>query len=153
MGICSYLKQVSTETLVLLKQNPALVELFLAAQYLPESACWTQKKYWTGKSAEQAKERSQNKFDRFRCIDNFERTTLKDRFLDDWEISELDLDKSWMELTFFLSGYIPGYISSSAVPELEYLNASTLKILPRQGWFREIFAPKQSNKNNVFLNF
>jgi Domain of unknown function (DUF1877) len=153
MGICSELKQISIETLDVLKQDPQLVELFLAANYLPESALWKQRNYWNGVSAEQTKENSQNKFRRFRWSDKSEEETLKNQFLLEWEIPELDLDKSWMELTFFLAGYIPGDISSFAAPELESSKISSPKISTKQGWLGKIFAPKQPHRNKVFLDF
>jgi Domain of unknown function (DUF1877) len=148
MGIVGTLKQISIETLDLLRQDPLLTELFLAAQYLPESAAWKQKTYWNGESAEKTKAGSQDKFEKFRWTDQDEKETLTNQLLDEWEIPELDLDKCWMELTFFLSGYIPGYISSSAIPELDRFKEPT-----PQGWLSRLFSPRQSDPTKVFLDF
>lgn len=151
MGIVCELKQISIATVEVLRQDPSLVELFRAAKYLPESAFWRQATYWASDSAEQ--KRSQEKFERFRWIGKYKQETLKNQFLVEWEIPELDLDKSWSELTFFLAGYIPVYISSWAVPELEKFKTPNPQTSTQQGLFRKLFSPRSFYKQKDFLDF
>lgn len=143
MGICGELKQISVSTVEILRQDPSLVELFRAAQYLPESALWKQTT-WTDYSAEQTKERSQKEFR------SFKQHTLKQQFLAEWEIPELDLDKSWSELTCFLAGYRPGYISLWAVPELNRFRRLTST---RQSMIGKLFSLPPSYEEKDFLDF
>ncbi len=56
MGITSQLKEVSLETLELLKKKTTLCGAFMTAQYLPESAFWKKAKYLAGERAEQIKQ-------------------------------------------------------------------------------------------------
>lgn len=149
MGICAELKQISLSTLEILRQDPLLVKLFRTAKYLPESAFWRQTT-WTDKSAERTKERSQKEFRRFRSSNKYEQHTLKQQFLAEWEISELDLDKSWSELTCFLAGYRPGYISLWAVPELNRFRRPTSI---RQSIIGKLFSLPPSYQEKDFLNF
>jgi hypothetical protein len=120
MSIVGILKQISVSTLEILREEPLFVELFLAARYLPEAAYWRQVSYRTDDSAQRTKERSSEKFGRFRWADKHEQETLKNQFMIEWEIPELDLHKYYPELTFLLAGYVPHYISSEwTVPELK----------------------------------
>jgi Domain of unknown function (DUF1877) len=153
MGITSELKQISVETLDLLKKDPSLIDVFRAGSHLPEYAIWRQKINWNAESVEKAKEKFEKECERFRWADRAEKENLKNQFLMEWEIPELDLDKSWMELTFFLAGYIPGYVSTSAIPELDRFKISNPKISMPQGLLGKLFSPKQSDRNKVFLDF
>jgi hypothetical protein len=153
MGITSELKQISIETLDLLKKDSSLIDIFLAGRHLPEYALWRQKIDGNAESLEKEKERFEKECERFRWADKAEKEKLKNQFLIEWEIPELDLDKSWMELTFFLAGYIPGYVSTSAIRELECFKTSNPKISTPQGWLGKLFSPKQSYQNKVFLDF
>lgn len=85
MGITGQLKEICMPTLETLRQNPALVELFVCAKYLPESEA---------------------EFCQY--------PMLREPFAAEWATPELDLDKYFSELTFLLAGYVPGYFSDSA---------------------------------------
>jgi hypothetical protein len=147
MGIVGELKQVSVSTLEILRQNSPLVELFRTARYLPESASWKQT-YQTSDSAERIQKECQKEFERFRWVDKHEQETLKNQFLAEWEIPALSLDKSWSELTCFLSGYLPIYISSWAVPELEQFRTPI-----KQSILGRLFSRYPAYREKDFLNF
>lgn len=110
MGINSYLKAVSVSTLETLQQDPELIELFFAAQWLPESQVW-QKSYLKGKWSEQAKKQAAQQLS--------SHSSLKQLFLNEWEMPEANLHKYGDVLTFLLAGYVPGNISQQCtIPEL-----------------------------------
>ncbi|MGV0107647.1 DUF1877 domain-containing protein [Nostoc sp. DSM 114160] len=133
MGITGEIKQISASTLELLKEDPLLVEVFRDAQWLPESALWQRETYGLG--YETIKKKARARFDKLptsqglsRFIPrnrrqwkkNYDWQVLEQRFLAEWENLELDLHKSWIELTFLLAGYVPGYYATSQgkIPEL-----------------------------------
>jgi hypothetical protein len=147
MGIVGKLKQVSVSTLEILKQAPPLVELFRSARYLQESAFWRQTT-WTSVSVERTQKECQKEFERFRWADKHEQENLKNQFLAEWKIPELNLDKSWSELTFFLAGYVPCHISLSAVPELKRFRVPTQKNI-----FEKLFSRCPSYEGRDFLSF
>ncbi|OUL22862.1 hypothetical protein BV378_23395 [Nostoc sp. RF31YmG] len=149
MGIVGELKQISSLTLEILRQNPPIVELFRSAKYQPESPFWKQATYWNGESAEKTKERSQERFERFCRVHSYKQESLKNQFLAEWEIPALELDKSWSELTFFLAGYIPGYVSSEwTLPELK-----TSKTPIHKNWWKKLFSRQKPNEEKDFLSF
>lgn len=90
MGITGQLKEICMPILEVLRQDPAFVELFMYAKYLPEF---------------------EEEFRQF--------PALQDQFAAGWTTPELDLDKYFSELTFLLAGYIPGHTSElTTIPEL-----------------------------------
>lgn len=110
MGINSYLKAVSISTLETLQQDPDLLNLFFAAEWLPEAPIW-RKSYLQGEGSEKTKERAAQQFSKY--------SSLKQPFLDEWETPEADLYKYFDVLTFLLAGYVPGDIMQPwAIPEL-----------------------------------
>lgn len=111
MGVTLYLKQISTSTLETLKQDPKQVELFYAAQWLPESSFWQRATYWTDSSANVVKQKSETQFGS---------SSRRDQFVGEWEVPDLDLHKYFPELTYLLAGYIPDSSEGRlALPELQ----------------------------------
>jgi hypothetical protein len=135
MGITGEIKQISASTLELFREDPLLIGAFRDAQWLPESALWQRATYWKGESAEKTKQEVRARFGKLpkrqglsRFIPgnhqqwkkNYDWQALERKFLAEWESPELDLNKSWQELTFLLAGYVPGYYATSQgkIPEL-----------------------------------
>jgi hypothetical protein len=99
MSIHAELKQVSTSTLELLKHDLCLIDIFFTASWSPQSAF------------------AQNG-------DEYDWELLETQFLDEWEIRELDLNKSFRQLNLLLAGYVPGNSSARwTVLELETLSS------------------------------
>ncbi len=127
MGITAELKQISVETLEIFRQDPALLSLFFNAQWLPESPIWQQAKYLAGTSSEKNKQKARAKFEQLSHehelqIGHYSWQSLKQQFLDDWEVPALDLHKYFPELTYLLAGYVPGSLTSIwTIPELRKL--------------------------------
>ena len=94
MGITAQLKQVSVQNLALLREDPAIAELFFGTHWQPENAL------------QRFMERRKDSTLRY------EPDSLKAKFLEDWEEPELDLEKSHQELTFLLAGYTCDKLSS-----------------------------------------
>jgi hypothetical protein len=111
MGVTLHLKQISTSTLETFKQDPKQVELFYAAQWLPESSFWQRATYWTDSSANVVKQESETQFGS---------SSRRDQFVSEWEVPDLDLHKYFPELTYLLAGYIPDSSEGRlALPELQ----------------------------------
>jgi Domain of unknown function (DUF1877) len=110
MGITLHLKQISVSTLTILQQDPKQVELFRSAEFLAESPFW-QKRKWADSSADDTKQWSDSKLGS---------SPYRDQFVAEWEIPDLDLHKSFPELTYLLAGFIPyTYQGIFALPELK----------------------------------
>lgn len=135
MGITAKLKQISTQTLELLKQDKYLVGFFFNAEFLPESPHW-KRSSWSEESAEKTKQRVRKRFGRLPLSQTIKRSVkrvfkpnevfdydwkaLEKQFFEEWEVPELDLDKSFQELIFLLAGYISAYYSGGwLLPELK----------------------------------
>lgn len=126
MGAVGKLKQISLAALELLQQNPSLVSSFFAAKYLLESPRMIQ---WTDQFADQTKQKA--------------------NFLTEWITPELDLNKSWGELTFFLAGYVPCHVTSGwTAPDLQVSKIGK----SRKRWNR-LFSFKHSPLEKDFLPF
>ncbi len=134
MGITSEIKTISTSTLELLREDPLLVNTFLNAQWLPEYASWKEG-YWSREDADKKKQEVRKGFSkpplrqdwgvffgmRQQWKKSYNWQVLEEQFLAEWETPELDLDKSWRQVTFLLAGYLPGggdVHSQWKVPEL-----------------------------------
>lgn len=144
MGIVGQLKQISGLTLEYFRKDSSLVDLFLTAKWLPESAFWQSTDY----RDEKTKQEAQQKFEKQK-LSNEDKRRLIALFLAEWETPELDLHKSWSELTFLLAGYIPVYVDSGyTIPELR--NENNPK--PRNVWSK-IFQPCKYYENQTFLPF
>jgi len=112
MGITSQLKEISLATFERLKKEPALVEAFLSAKWLPESTFWETATHWPAASAELIKRNCETAF--------FRIPSLREQFVSEWETPDLYLNKNFQQLTFLLAGYIPGYIFDRAtIPEIK----------------------------------
>jgi hypothetical protein len=126
MSITARLKQVSVETLEILREDPLLLPAFFDAKFLPESPYW-QKALYIGKYAERLKQEVRAKFGRTshnpnKWIGNYNWEILEQQFLSEWETPHLDLHKYFPELTFLMAGYVPGEVSSQwTIPEIKAL--------------------------------
>jgi hypothetical protein len=126
MGAVSKLKQISLPVLELLQQNPSLASSFFAAKYLLESPRMIR---WTDQFADQTKQKA--------------------NFLAEWTTPELDLNKSWDELTFFLAGYIPCHVTSGWIaPDLR-----VSKIEKSRKLWNRLFSFKHLPLEKDFLPF
>ncbi|MBD2492247.1 DUF1877 family protein [Aulosira sp. FACHB-615] len=126
MGITGEIKKISSSTLDLFIKDPYLVDAFFDAKYLPESPYWQREPYWTGEYAEVAKQNARAIFGNTpagrskQWKNTYDWQALEELFLSEWENPELDLDKSWEEITFLLAGYIATYYNTpqGKIPEL-----------------------------------
>jgi len=91
MGITSHLKEISLATFERLKKEPALVEAFLSAKWLPESTFWETATHWPAASAKLIKRNCEQAF--------FRIPSLREQFVSEWETPDLDLNKNFQELT------------------------------------------------------
>ncbi|WP_392530448.1 DUF1877 family protein [Nostoc sp. C117] len=117
MGITGEIKQISASTLELFREDPLLISAFRDAQWLPES------KEVRERFAKLSKRQGLSRFipgNRQQWKNNHDWQALEQQFLAEWENPELDLHKCWLELTFLLAGYVPGYYATSQgkIPEL-----------------------------------
>ncbi|BCL38013.1 DUF1877 family protein [Nostoc sp. MS1] len=145
MGITGRIKQISSLTLDLFIQDPFLVDAFFDAQWLPESP------YWQGRSNtrefEQMKQDARKRFgklperkglsrfifkNRQKWKYTYDWQALEEQFLAEWATPELDLGKSWQEITFLLAGYIAAYYSmpQGKIPELRVEKGYKKDFLP-----------------------
>lgn len=147
MGIEAELKQISLDTLGLLKRDIYLCDLFFEAKWLPASPFWSNSQ-WSGKSAETTKQQARERFGHLSLSQIIQRSVkrvfkphevvdydweaLEKLFLQEWEVPELDLHKNFHQLTFLLAGYVPGFYSSGWLPlEFEvYSNQIDKDFLP-----------------------
>jgi Domain of unknown function (DUF1877) len=147
MGISAELKQISTPTLELLKQDAYLVGSFFDARWLAESPFWRNSK-WRDESVKQTQQQARERFGKLSLSQTIQRNlkrifkqnkvvdydwkALETQFLQEWKVPELDLHKYYYELTFLLAGYIPSYYSTGSIlPELKaYNNRSNKNFLP-----------------------
>ncbi|MBD2494712.1 DUF1877 family protein [Nostoc sp. FACHB-280] len=126
MGITGEIKQISSSTLDLFIKDIYLVDAFFDAKWLPESPLWEKESYGIVKSAEKIKQNARAIFGNLpagrskQWKNTYDWQVLEELFLSEWENPELDLDKSWQDLTFLLAGYIPCYYDKTQgkIPEL-----------------------------------
>jgi hypothetical protein len=148
MGIEAELKQISTHTLKLLKKETYLLGSFFDAKWLPKSPFWCNTP-WSRESAETMKQQARERFGRLSWrqtvqrgirrifkpheVVNYDWAALEKQFLQEWEVSELDLHKYFQQLTFLLAGYVPTHYSSGwLLPEFAaaYTNQLNQDFLP-----------------------
>jgi hypothetical protein len=149
MGIVCKLHQISIPTLNTLRQEPILVKLFWAASCLPESPFWQENTFWDSKYIEDYKQRSQTSFEQFKWADSQEKETLKNQFLSEWEIPELDLHKNWEGLSFLLAGYVrvQAYSSSPSTHTAPELRS------PKPNRWNWLFSILKDRETKEFFDF
>jgi hypothetical protein len=111
MGVTVSLKQISPSALDILIQDPAQLELFFAAKWLPSSPAWRTRQYCSELDASQYQQEAKLKFSG---------SVYEEQFAAEWTLPELDVHKYWADMTYLLAGYIPSYSAKSlALPELQ----------------------------------
>ena len=111
MGVTVSLKQISPSTLDILIQNPAQLDLFFAAKWLPNSAVWQNRPSYSTLDASQYQREAKSQLNA---------SVHEERFAAEWTTPELDLHKYWADMTYLLAGYIPSYSAQDlALPELQ----------------------------------
>ncbi|MEH1831646.1 MAG: DUF1877 family protein [Nostoc sp.] len=127
MGIIGKIKQISKSTLELLREDPLLVSAFRDAKWLVKSTYGIgdekTKQEVKARFGKLPKSQGLSRFipgNRKQWKKNYDWQLLEQQFLTEWENPELDLHKDWLELTFLLAGYVPGYYATSQgkIPEL-----------------------------------